>query len=98
MPIAAHSTAESRQDSAPGHRNPSQGAPDPETALTVLRAAQRAGELAHSKYIPGQEGRSTSWPESVHPAVAAAFAARGIATPWTHQAQAAGLALAGRNV
>jgi DEAD/DEAH box helicase domain-containing protein len=98
MPIVAQSTAESRQDSAPGHRDPSQGVPAPGTALTVLRAAQRAGELAHSTYIPGQEGRSTSWPESVRPEVAAAFAARGIATPWTHQAQAAGLALAGQNV
>jgi len=67
-------------------------------AFTVLREAQRAGELVHCEYIPGQEGRTTSWPESIRPEVASALAARGVATPWTHQAQAAGLARAGRNV
>src|ERR1035438_1784797 len=103
MPIVARGTAKTRQDSAPGHGDPGLGNPvpgDPElgVALTVLRDAQRAGELAHCRYIPGQDGRSTSWPESVRPEVTAAFAARGITAPWTHQAQAAGLARAGRNV
>ncbi len=63
-----------------------------------LRAAQRAGELVHLEHIPGEQGRPTSWPESVRPEVAAALAARGIAAPWTHQAQAAALALAGSHV
>jgi DEAD/DEAH box helicase domain-containing protein len=98
MPIVAHDTAETRQDSAPSHGDPGHGDPEAGVALTVLRAAQRAGELAHCEYIPGQEGRSTSWPQSVRPEVTAAFSTRGIAAPWTHQAQAAGLALAGRNV
>jgi DEAD/DEAH box helicase domain-containing protein len=83
MPIIAPGRARTRQDS---------------TALTVLRESQRAGELVHCEYIPGQEGRTTSWPESVRPEVAAALAAHGIAAPWTHQAQAAGLARAGRSV
>src|SRR3984893_9119735 len=83
MPIAALPTAETRQD------NP---------ALAVLVAAQRAGELVHLEHIPGQEGQPTSWPGSVRPDVAAALAARGITSPWTHQAQAAGLARAGRHV
>jgi DEAD/DEAH box helicase domain-containing protein len=83
MPIVAPERAETRQDSS---------------ALAVLRAAQRAGELVHLEHIPGQEGQSTSWPEAVRPEITAAFAARGIASPWTHQAQAAGLALAGSHV
>ncbi|TVZ00088.1 DUF1998 domain-containing protein [Trebonia kvetii] len=83
MPIAAPTTAETRQDAH---------------ALAVLRAAQRAGELVHLEVIPGQQGRPTSWPESVRPEVAAALAGRGIAAPWTHQAQAAALARAGSHV
>ena len=79
MPIAALPTAETRQDNS---------------ALTVLGAAQRAGELVHLEHIPGQQGQPTSWPESVRPDVAAALGARGIASPWTHQAQAAALARA----
>lgn len=83
MPIVAPPTAETRQDAA---------------ALAVLRAAQRAGELVHLEHIPGQRGQSTSWPDAVRPEIVAALAARGIAAPWTHQARAAGLALAGRHV
>ena len=67
-------------------------------ALEVLRAAQRAGELVHLEHIPGREGQTTSWPKSVRPEVSAALAARGIEAPWTHQARAAALALAGQNV
>jgi DEAD/DEAH box helicase domain-containing protein len=83
MPIIAPGRAGTRQDT---------------TALTVLREAQRAGELVHCEYIPGQQGRITCWPDSVRPEVAAGLASRGVAAPWTHQAQAAGLARAGRNV
>jgi DEAD/DEAH box helicase domain-containing protein len=83
MPIVAPPTAETRQDS---------------TALAVLRAAQRAGELVHLEVIPGQQGQSTCWPEAVHPEVVAALARRGVVSPWTHQEQAAALALAGRHV
>jgi len=88
MPIVAPDRAETRQD----------GVPLEGGALDVLRAAQRAGELVHLSHIPGEAGRTTSWPESIRSEVAAALAARGIAAPWTHQAQAAGLALAGRSV
>jgi DEAD/DEAH box helicase domain-containing protein len=83
MPIIALGRAETQQDSS---------------ALAVLRAAQRAGELVHLEHLPGQEGRITCWPESVRPEVAAALAARGITAPWTHQAQAAALARGGRHV
>jgi len=88
MPIVAPGRAETRQDGVPDHGG----------ALKILRAAQRAGELVHLEHIPGQEGSTTSWPESVRPEVAAALAAAGVTAPWTHQAQAAGLARAGQNV
>ncbi len=68
------------------------------TALSVLRAAQRAGELVHCEHIPGREGQTTSWPDSVRHEVVTALRAQGISAPWTHQAQAAALARAGRNV
>ena len=68
------------------------------TALSVLRAAQRASELVHLEHIPGREGQTTSWPDSVRAEVTGALAARGIQTPWTHQAKAAGLVRAGRSV
>ena len=83
MPIIAPRRAETRQESS---------------ALAVLRAVQRAGELVHLEHIPGRQPQSTSWPESVRLEVATALAARGIASPWTHQAQAAALARAGRHV
>ena len=67
-------------------------------ALTVLRTAQRAGELVHLEHIPGQDGQSTSWPASIRPEVVAALAKAGIAAPWTHQAAAAAQARAGRSV
>jgi DEAD/DEAH box helicase domain-containing protein len=83
MPIIALGRAETRRDS---------------TALAVVRAAQRAGELVHLEEIPGQPGLTTRWPESVRPEVAAALAGRGIDAPWTHQAQAAALARDGQHV
>jgi DEAD/DEAH box helicase domain-containing protein len=67
-------------------------------AIEILRAAQRAGELIHLEHIPGQDGITTSWPDSVRPEVAEALADQGITHPWTHQAQAAGLARSGQNV
>jgi DEAD/DEAH box helicase domain-containing protein len=68
------------------------------TALTVVRAAARAGEVVHIEHIPGQDGTTANWPKTVRPEVAEALAAHGVRAPWTHQAQAAALARAGRNV
>jgi DEAD/DEAH box helicase domain-containing protein len=90
MPIIAPGRAETRQDTA----SPAVDA----KALDVLRAAQRAGELVHLESLPGQPGLTSCWPETVRPEVAAALAARGVTAPWAHQAQAAGLALAGCHV
>jgi DEAD/DEAH box helicase domain-containing protein len=88
MPIVAPGRAETRPDHAPHEGR----------ALDVLRAAQRAGELVHLTHIPGQAGRTTCWPETIRPEVSAALAARGITAPWTHQAEAAGLARDGQSV
>jgi DEAD/DEAH box helicase domain-containing protein len=68
------------------------------TALAVIQAAARAGEVVHIEHIPGQDGTTAKWPKSVRPEVAEALAAGGVPAPWTHQAQAAALAGAGRNV
>jgi len=68
------------------------------TALTVVRAAAHAGEVVHVEHIPGQDGTTTNWPDSVRPEVAEALAASGVRHPWTHQAEAAALAGDGLNV
>jgi DEAD/DEAH box helicase domain-containing protein len=68
------------------------------TALAVVQATARAGEVVHVEHIPGQGGTIANWPDSVRPEVAAALAAHGIPRPWTHQAEAAGLARDGLNV
>jgi DEAD/DEAH box helicase domain-containing protein len=68
------------------------------TALAVVRAAAHAGEVVHVEHIPGQDGTTTNWPDSVRPEVAEALAATGIRRPWTHQAEAAALAGDGLNV
>jgi DEAD/DEAH box helicase domain-containing protein len=82
---------------------PAPSAPSAETredaaALMVLRAAQHARELVHLEHIPRREGRPTSWPGSIRPEVITALTAQGIKAPWTHQAEAAALARAGRSV
>jgi DEAD/DEAH box helicase domain-containing protein len=82
-PVPQAATAATREDS---------------TALKVLRAAQHAMELVHLEHIPGREGQTTSWPDSVRHEVVAALAARGIRAPWTHQARAAALARDGHSV
>ncbi len=83
MPVPPAATAQTREDS---------------TALKVLRAAQHAMELVHLEHLPGREGQTTSWPDSVRLEVAQALAAKGIRAPWTHQAQAAALARTGRSL
>ena len=85
MPIVAPDRAETRQDGVPCRG-----------ALDVLRAAQRAGELVHLDPHTRRSRENHLWPESIRSEVSAALAARGIAAPWTHQAQAAGLARPGR--
>jgi DEAD/DEAH box helicase domain-containing protein len=65
----------------------------------VLAGSGADGEpLRHVVHLPARAGRTVPWPSWVPPAVRSALADRGIARPWTHQAQAAELAHAGRDV
>jgi DEAD/DEAH box helicase domain-containing protein len=68
--------------------------------LAVALAGGAAGEhpLRHVAELPPRPGRPHSWPDWVEPDVVRAFAERGISAPWSHQAQAAELAHAGRHV
>jgi DEAD/DEAH box helicase domain-containing protein len=68
--------------------------------LAVALAGTAPGEhpLRHVAELPARTGRTHSWPEWTEPDVIAAFAERGIGAPWSHQAQAAELAHAGRHV
>ena len=67
-------------------------------ALGILLDDARAGRPVHVEHIPARPGREVPWPPWVRPELTAAFAARGIRAPWSHQALAAEHAHAGRNV
>lgn len=66
--------------------------------LSVVLAAQRAGQVVHVEHLPGAEGKQVAWPDWVTADVAIGFARNGIHRPWSHQAQAADLAWAGQDV
>ncbi len=67
-------------------------------ALGILLDDARAGRPVHVEHIPARAGREVPWPPWVPAEVIAAFTARGIRAPWSHQALAADHAQAGRNV
>ena len=67
-------------------------------ALGILLDDARAGRPVHVEHIPARAGREVPWPQWVPAEVIGAFTARGIRAPWSHQAQAADHARAGRNV
>ncbi len=68
--------------------------------LAVALAGTAADErpLRHVAELPARGGRPRHWPDWAEPDVVRAFADRGIAAPWSHQAAAAELAHAGRHV
>ncbi|MDT5120123.1 MAG: box helicase protein [Mycobacterium sp.] len=68
--------------------------------LAVALAGAAPGEhpLRHVAELAARSGRPHSWPEWAEPDVIAAFTGRGISAPWSHQAQAAEFAHAGRHV
>lgn len=57
-----------------------------------------AEHVAHLHHRPARPGRPVAWPDWVAPEVRAAFGRRGIVQPWSHQAEAASAAHAGRHV
>jgi DEAD/DEAH box helicase domain-containing protein len=58
----------------------------------------RDGCLRHVERIDARPARHADWPDWVDDEVRAAWDVRGVARPWTHQAEAAELAHAGRHV
>ena len=57
-----------------------------------------AGPLRHAVRLPARAGRTVGWPGWVPPEIREALGRRGVPAPWSHQAEAAGLAHAGRDV
>jgi DEAD/DEAH box helicase domain-containing protein len=81
------------------HADPDAGRPAAgNRALGILLADPRAGRPVHVEHIPARPGREVPWPSWVPAEVTGAFAGRGIRAPWSHQAEAACHAQAGRNV
>lgn len=60
--------------------------------------AGEAGPLRHAVRLPPRPGRTADWPGWVPTALREAFRRQGVAAPWTHQAEAAELAWARRDV
>jgi DEAD/DEAH box helicase domain-containing protein len=58
----------------------------------------REDRLTHLEEIPPRPGRTAPWPAWAHPGLVAAWAARGITEPWTHQVEAAERAHRGEHV
>ena len=57
-----------------------------------------AGPLRHAVRLPARAGRTVGWPGWVPPEIREALGRRGVPAPWSHQAEAAELAHAGRDV
>ena len=85
LPEAAEPSA--AQNQAAGNR-----------ALGILLDDPRAGRPVHVEHIPARTGREVPWPAWAPAEITGAFASRGIQSPWSHQAEAACHAQAGRNV
>jgi len=64
----------------------------------LLQAGAQAGRLTFMTHLAGRPGQQANWPAWVPPELIAAMAARGIAVPWRHQAEAADLAASGQSV
>jgi DEAD/DEAH box helicase domain-containing protein len=72
--------------------------PTENRALGVLLDETLAGRPVHVEHLPSRPGREAPWPPWVPDALTGALAGRGIRAPWSHQAEAACHAQAGRNV
>ena len=78
---------------------PAAGPPVAENrALGILLEGAHAGRPVHVEHIPARTGREVSWPPWVPAEIVSVFADRGIHAPWSHQAEVACHAQAGRNV
>jgi DEAD/DEAH box helicase domain-containing protein len=64
----------------------------------LTAAPDRAERLVHLEVLPPRTAVTTEWPSWVTAPLRAAYAGRGITSPWRHQALAAEHARAGRHV
>jgi DEAD/DEAH box helicase domain-containing protein len=72
---------------------------DPRTVLAQLTAgAGKAARITHTEHLPPRLGRHADWPAQIRPEVVDAVRESGIERLWTHQAEAAQLALRGESV
>jgi DEAD/DEAH box helicase domain-containing protein len=67
-------------------------------AEEILRRGAAAGRLTHVERIPARAGRPSVWPAWLPAELTQALAGIGADRPWAHQARAARLARAGRDV
>ncbi|TDC71763.1 DEAD/DEAH box helicase, partial [Micromonospora sp. KC606] len=81
----------------PGSARPQTAAPG--ELLRRLRARHHDTDpVTHVERVPPRPGEPAPWPEWTPEELRAALAARGVVTPWRHQAEAAELAHAGQHV
>jgi DEAD/DEAH box helicase domain-containing protein len=72
--------------------------PEPAELLDRLLRGRQAAPLTHVERVPARPGERAAWPAWVPGDLRAALANRGVDSPWHHQARAADLLHAGRNV
>nr|WP_239098259.1 DEAD/DEAH box helicase [Micromonospora qiuiae] len=66
--------------------------------LRRLRQRHATDPVTHVERVPPRAGVPVPWPRWVPEELRAAYARRGVATPWRHQAEAASLAYDGQHV
>ncbi|WP_240675597.1 DEAD/DEAH box helicase [Cellulomonas endophytica] len=69
----------------------------PDLLDVLLAGGRRAERATHVRHLPAREGRAVPWPAWADPALVAGYGALGVQRPWTHQAEAAEHAWAGRH-
>ncbi len=57
-----------------------------------------AKRIVHEEILPAQEAVTAPWPEELHPVLRSALAVRGMNEAYSHQAEAIGAAIRGRDV
>ncbi|MDM4722145.1 DEAD/DEAH box helicase [Micromonospora sp. WMMA1363] len=72
--------------------------PSPADLLGRLRARGNSDPVTHVERVPARAGVPAPWPDWAPEDLRAAFARRGVAAPWRHQAEAADLAYTGTHV
>ncbi len=72
------------------------GAPDPDELLRRLMRGEDC--VTHVERVAARPGRTVPWPAWTASWLPTAFAARGVVSPWSHQAEAATAAFEGTHV